>query len=188
MDEMARGFLDAAGLDAPRLAYCLVAVLAGAYLKGYTGFGASMLWVTSLSLLLPPLQVVPMVLIFEIATSVILLPKIWKDVRWQSIGLLLLGTWAATPIGIYALASLPATPLRIALAIIVFIAAILIWRGFALTRELGPADYARRRPHGWRPERKHGNRRPTGDPVLFLFPHGSGCRPCLDHCLLHRHG
>ena len=137
MDEMARGFLDAAGLDAPRLAYSLVAVLTGAYLKGYTGFGASMLWVTSLSLVLPPLQVVPMVLIFEVATSIILLPKIWKDVRWQSIGLLLVGTWAATPIGIHALASLPAAPLRIALAIIVFISAILIWRGFALTRELG---------------------------------------------------
>ena len=137
MSEIASGILDAAGLDASSFVYILVAVLAGAWLKGYTGFGASMFWMTNLSLVLPPLQIVPMVLMFEVATSITLLPQIWKDVRWRSIGLLLIGTWAATPVGIYALANLPATPIRMALAIVVFIAAILILRGFALSKEPG---------------------------------------------------
>ena len=137
MSEIASGILDAAGLDASSFVYILVAVLAGAWLKGYTGFGASMFWMTSLSLVLPPLQIVPMVLMFEVATSITLLPQIWKDVRWRSIGLLLIGTWAATPVGIYALANLPATPIRMALAIVVFIAAILILRGFSLSKEPG---------------------------------------------------
>ena len=131
------GILEATGLDAVSLLYGLVAVVAGAYLKGYTGFGASMFWMTSLSLVLPPLQVVPMVLMFEVVTSIAILPQIWNEVRWRSIGLLLLGTWAATPIGIYALSSLPATPIRLALAVAVFIAAILILRGFALRKEPG---------------------------------------------------
>ena len=137
MGEIANFVLDAADLNASSLLYSLVAVLAGAYLKGYTGFGASMLWMTSLSLVLPPLQVVPMVLMFEVVTSIALLPQIWRDVRWRSIALLLLGTWAATPIGIQVLASLPATPIRIALAVVVLIAAILILRGFALSKEPG---------------------------------------------------
>ena len=137
MSEIAAGILDAAGLDASTFLYCLVAVLAGAWLKGYTGFGASMLWMTSLSLVLPPLQVVPMVLMFEVATSVVLLPQIWQDVRWRSIALLLLGTWVATPIGIHALANLPATPIRLTLAIVVLIAAVLMLRGFALSKEPG---------------------------------------------------
>lgn len=68
--------LGAFELDAAGLVYSALAVIAGAYLKGYTGFGASMLWVTSLSLILPPLQVVPMVLMFEVATSIYLLPQI----------------------------------------------------------------------------------------------------------------
>lgn len=137
MGEIANVVLDAADLNASSLLYSLVAVLAGAWLKGYTGFGASMLWMTSLSLVLPPLQVVPMVLMFEVVTSIALLPQIWRDVRWRSIALLLLGTWAATPIGIQALAGLPATPIRIALAVVVLIAAILILRGFALSKEPG---------------------------------------------------
>ena len=137
MIEIPAWILDAVDLDTQRFVYCIAAVAAGAYLKGYTGFGASMLWMISLSLVLPPLQVVPMVLMFEVVTSIVLLPEIWKEVRWRSIGLLLLGTWAATPIGIHALSTLPATPIRMALAVVVFVAAILILRGFALTKEPG---------------------------------------------------
>ena len=126
--------LDITRLGVTVFAFSVFAVLAGAFLKGYTGFGASMLWVTSLSLVLPPLQVVPMVLMFEVATSIYLLPQIWKQVEWKSITVLLLGTWIATPAGIYALASLPPAPIRVALALVVFVAAILILRGFALSR------------------------------------------------------
>ena len=137
MDAISDAIFELAGLSVSEFGYGAAAVLAGAYLKGYTGFGASMFWMTSLSLLLPPLQVVPMVLMFEVVTSIALLPQIWKEVRWRSIGLLLVGTWAATPIGIHALASLPATPIRIGLAVVVIIAAILILRGFALAKEPG---------------------------------------------------
>ncbi|MYI89795.1 MAG: sulfite exporter TauE/SafE family protein [Gammaproteobacteria bacterium] len=129
--------LSLTGLTASSLLFSLIAVFSGAYLKGYTGFGASMLWVTSLSLVLPPLQVVPMVLMFEVVTSITLLPQIWKKVCWRSIGILLLGSWAATPIGIYALSNSPATPIYLALSIVVFIAAVLILRGFALAKQPG---------------------------------------------------
>lgn len=134
---MLSGILSLTGLTAAGFLFCLIAVFSGAYLKGFTGFGASMLWVTSLSLVLPPLQVVPMVLMFEVVTSITLLPQIWKKIRWRSIGLLLLGSWAATPIGIYALSNLPETPVYIALSIVVFVAAVLILRGFALSKQPG---------------------------------------------------
>ncbi|HSS66569.1 MAG TPA: sulfite exporter TauE/SafE family protein [Gammaproteobacteria bacterium] len=133
------GLLAAAALNRLELAFCVIAVLGGAYLKGYTGFGASMLWVTSLSFVLPPVQVVPMVLMFEVATSIYLLPQIWRQVEWKSIAMLLVGTWAATPLGIYALASLPADPVRVTLGVAVMAAAILMLRGFALRRIPGRA-------------------------------------------------
>ena len=129
--------LELTGLSAPALAWCVVAVFLGAYLKGYSGFGASMLWMVSLSLVLPPIQVVPMVLLFEVATSIYLLPAIFRDIRWRSIGMLLAGTWLAMPLGITLLANLPATPIRLALGLAVLVAAILILRGFALQRVPG---------------------------------------------------
>lgn len=139
MVSLVESFLSATDLSLVELGICLVAVSAGAFLKGYTGFGASMLWVTSLSLVLPPLQVVPMVLMFEVVTSVYLLPGLWRQVDWKSIIVLLIGTWVTTPIGIYALSSLPAPPIRIALGLVVITAAILILRGFALSRVPGTA-------------------------------------------------
>jgi uncharacterized membrane protein YfcA len=129
--------LNVLGLSFHGLAFSVVAVLVGAFIKGYTGFGASMVWVTSLSLVLPPLQVVPMVLMFEVATSIGLLRHVWREVEWRSLWLLLAGTCVATPLGIHALASMPADALRIALALVVFVAAILIWRGFALKEAPG---------------------------------------------------
>lgn len=130
-------FLGAVDLTPSGLGFCALAVLAGAFLKGYTGFGASMLWMTSLALLLPPLEVVPMVLMFEVATSIYLLPGLWRQVEWRSIVVLLLGTWVTTPVGIYALSTLPPAPIRIALALVVIAATILILRGFALSRVPG---------------------------------------------------
>jgi uncharacterized membrane protein YfcA len=127
------------GLDALGLGFCVLAVAVGAFVKGYSGFGASMLWATSLSLVLPPLEVVPMVLMFEVASSLHLLPQVWRQVEWRSLTLLLAGTWAATPVGIYALAVLPADPIRVFLAFTVLVAAILIWRGFALQAVPGRA-------------------------------------------------
>jgi uncharacterized protein len=129
--------LNVLGLSPAGLAFSVVAVLVGAFIKGYTGFGASMVWVTSLSLVLPPLQVVPMVLMFEVATSIGLLRHVWREVEWRSLWLLLAGTCVATPLGIYALASVPEDALRIALAFVVFVAAILIWRGFTLKEAPG---------------------------------------------------
>ena len=128
------------GLSPAGLAFGLAAVLLGAFIKGYTGFGSSMVWVTSLSLVLPPLEVVPMVLMFEVITSIRMLPQVWREVEWRSLWLLMLGTSVATPLGIYALAAIPADALRMALAITVFAAAVLIWRGFALARAPGKAS------------------------------------------------
>ena len=129
--------LSAIELSPLTLVFCLIFVILGGYLKGFAGFGASMFWMTSLSLVIPPLQLVPMVLMFEVASSIYLLPGIWKKIDWRSIGFLLAGTWIATPAGIYALITLPAAPVRIALALVVLLAAIMLLRGFSLEKVPG---------------------------------------------------
>ncbi len=127
------------GVDQIGLLFCIVASLVGAVIKGYSGFGASMLWVTSLSLVLPPLQVVPMALFYEIATSLHLMPAIRREIDWRSVRLLLGGTALATPIGVYGLSAVPADPARIAVASVVIVAAAMLWHGFALAKVPGTA-------------------------------------------------
>ena len=57
-----------------------VAVLLGALVRGYTGFGASMFWVASLALIYPPSGVVPTVLLLEVLASLVLVPSVWREV------------------------------------------------------------------------------------------------------------
>ena len=121
------------------IAYVVLAVLAGAIVKGYSGFGASMMWVASLSLVLPPDRVVPMVLLWEVASSLQLLPGIWRQIEWRSLRWLFLGACVATPVGVYLLATVPADPIRIGIGLLVFSGSFLIWRGFAWKGRPGPA-------------------------------------------------
>jgi uncharacterized membrane protein YfcA len=121
------------------IAYSLICVFGAAIVRGYSGFGFSLLVITALSLALPPAEIVPSIFMLEVAASLHLLPGIWREIHWRSIGLLLAGCVVATPFGVWLLASVPVAPMKIALAIFVLISAILLYRGYALQRMPGRA-------------------------------------------------
>jgi uncharacterized protein len=121
------------------LAYAVVCVFGAAVVRGYSGFGFSLLAIVSLSLLLPPTQIVPSIFILEVAASLHLLPGAWRDIHWRALRWLTLGCLLGTPFGVYALAHVPAAPMTLALAAFVLSAAILLARGYALKALPGPA-------------------------------------------------
>ncbi|HMD72975.1 MAG TPA: sulfite exporter TauE/SafE family protein [Steroidobacteraceae bacterium] len=114
------------------LAYALVCIFGAAVVRGYSGFGFSLLAIVSLSLLLPPMQIVPSIFIMEVAASLHLLPGVWRDIHWRALRWLTIGSLVGTPFGVYALAHVPAAPMTLALAVFVLLATILLARGFAL--------------------------------------------------------
>jgi uncharacterized protein len=127
-----------AAMDFPTIAYSIACVFGAAIVRGYSGFGFSLLAITALSLVLPPAEIVPAIFMLEIAASLHLLPGIWRDIHWRSIAFLLSGCAIATPIGVQLLANLPAAPMRIAISVFVIIATAFLWRGFALKAMPGP--------------------------------------------------
>ena len=90
-------------LELLSLLYVLGTVFFAALIRGYAGFGFSALCVSSLALMLPPAEVVPIVILMEVAASLGMLPSVWQRIRWRAIGLLLVGTMLGVPIGIYSL-------------------------------------------------------------------------------------
>jgi hypothetical protein len=127
------------GLETLFLAYGAACVFGAAIVRGYSGFGFSLLAITSLSLAFEPRQVVPAIFMMEIAASLHLMPGIWRDVHWRSIGGLVVGCIVATPVGVWLLATAPAAPMKIGLAVFVAVATGLLWRGFVLRRTPGTA-------------------------------------------------
>jgi uncharacterized membrane protein YfcA len=99
-------------------------VLAGGVVRGFGGFGASMVWLVGLSLLIRPDAVVPTALVLEVLGSLQMLPRVWRDIDWRSLRWLLAGAVAGAPAGIWLLTALPARTMRILLAVLVLAATV----------------------------------------------------------------
>jgi uncharacterized protein len=110
--------------------YCAACVFVAAFVRGYSGFGFSLLAITSMSLALPPAMILPSIFMMEVAASVSLLPSIWRSVHWRDLALLWLGCLLCTPLGVLVLAGVPAAPMKVALGIAVLGAASLLWSGY----------------------------------------------------------
>ncbi len=120
----------------------MACIFAAAIVRGYSGFGFSLLSISALSLLYQPAQIIPSIFMLEIAASLHLLPSIWKDIHWQSLAPLIAGCLAATPVGVWLLATVPAQPMQIAISIFVIIAVAFLWKGYALKSMPGTAASA----------------------------------------------
>ena len=129
-------FLD--GTSGVSIAVAALFIFLAAIVRGFSGFGFSLLAITSLSLLFAPARIIPAIFLLEVAASLRLLPAIWSEVHWRSVGLLSAGTLIGTPAGVYLLANLPPAPMQLALAAFVLTAVVLMWRGFALKVMPGP--------------------------------------------------
>ena len=119
------------------LAFAIVIIFLAAIVRGFSGFGFSLLAITALSLIYTPAEIVPSIFMLELAASINLLPSIWKDIHWRSLGPLTLGCLVATPIGVWFLAHIAPAPMQLALAIFVLAATGLLWMGFELKRMPG---------------------------------------------------
>jgi uncharacterized protein len=121
------------------LVYAVACIFGAAVVRGYSGFGFSLLAITALSLLLPPAETVPSIFIMEVAASLHLLPGVWRDIHWRSLLWLSIGCLIGTPAGVYALAHSPSAPMTLALSVFVLVSAVLLAQGYALKSMPGAA-------------------------------------------------
>ena len=118
---------------------CLLVFLA-AVVRGFSGFGFTLLSISAVSILLPPATVVPAMWILDFIAGINLLPSIYRHVHWRAIALLVGASVVATPAGVYLLATVPAPWMRLALAILVLTSALLLLSGFQLKRMPRPSE------------------------------------------------
>jgi len=113
------------------LVAALCIVFLAAVVRGFSGFGFSLLAISALSLLYPPAEIFPPIFLMEIAASLHLLPSVWRHIHWRSIWPLLAGAVIGTPVGVWFLGNLPAPPMQVALGVFVLISVSLMWRGYS---------------------------------------------------------
>jgi uncharacterized protein len=125
--------------DWPLLLVSSTAVLLAAIVRGFSGFGFSLLAITAISIFMPARDIVPTIFLLEVSASLNMIPSIWRDIDWRGIGLLLLGYVIALPFGIHALATVAAAPMNLALGTFVIVTSMIMLSGFRLRKVPGPA-------------------------------------------------
>lgn len=112
------------------LAASAVAIALAGIVRGLTGFGFSALAVSSMSLWLPPAQVVPPVLLLEVLASVRLLPSVWREIHWDWMRWLVIGNVVGIPLGVALLAGGDAHVVKAVIAGLVLVFAVALARAW----------------------------------------------------------
>ena len=130
-------YLEWIGLSPQISIYAILCIFVASVIRGYSGFGFSALTVSSLSFVLPPIEIIPLVFLLEIAASINMLPMVWKEVNWKILKWLILGNVVGTPFGIFLLVNINQEIIRFTISILVFFSCILLLRQFKFSSNLG---------------------------------------------------
>ena len=135
---MLNALLASVGGSPAVLVYVGLAMFVAFMVRGFSGFGSSLIAMSSLTLVLPPAQVIPAVFALEIVASISLLPSVWRDVAWRSLTWVLAGTAVAMPVGIWVLIEAPADLMAFVVSIAVVVAALAMLAGWTAAQTPGP--------------------------------------------------
>jgi len=122
-------------LAAPELVLALAVILVGAMVRGFTGFGASLIWVSGLTFVMDPDEAVPVIFCLEVLVSAQLLPAARAQVDWLVVRRLLVGVVVGMPLGASLLLLAEPDPMRIVVSVAVLVSALAL--GFGLTIPIG---------------------------------------------------
>ena len=79
--------------------FCAVILLAS-FVRGFSGFGFSASSVSLLSFILPPVEIVPIILLLEVIASFFMIPSIWNKINWKFVYISSPWSSLGTPVGV----------------------------------------------------------------------------------------
>jgi uncharacterized membrane protein YfcA len=99
------------------LLVCLVVFFAGVT-QGLSGFGSVLLSLPLLAIFLEIKMVIPLVALFGLAITIVLLRQLWKQLEWKAVYPLLLSAVPGVPVGVFFLKRLETGTIQLILGII----------------------------------------------------------------------
>lgn len=115
----------ALGLGVGELAFCVAAVFLAGVVRGFSGFALSALIMASVTVVLPPVSLIPVCFVLEAIASLIMFRGGLRDADRRVVAGLAIGAFVGTPLGLQATLHLPPDASRlVALALIVTLAAL----------------------------------------------------------------
>jgi hypothetical protein len=114
-----------------------IALLCAAYVRGYSGFGFSAIFIAFAALLTNPLPLIPVVFACEMLMTVFQARGIRGHIDWRRVLSLLAGAALVLPFSVWAILSLEAESVRLTVSLIVLAMSLVLLTGWTLTRVIG---------------------------------------------------
>lgn len=128
-------------LGPAHLAVLSIALLGAAYVRGYSGFGFSAIFIASAALITNPLPLIPVVFACEIIMIAFQARGIRAHVDWRRVVALLAGAAIVLPFSVTAMLAFGAETARLAVSGIVLVMSLVLLSGWTLTRVIGPGGH-----------------------------------------------
>jgi len=109
----------------------LFIVFIASIIRGFNGFGFSATCMSLISFILPPIEIVPVILILEVMVSIFMFPYIWNSIDWKFVFQILIGILIGSPIGLYLLKFLSPDITHLSICGIIIFFVILQLRGYS---------------------------------------------------------
>lgn len=118
-------------------AYLAAALFVAAYIRGYSGFGFSAIFIILAALTTNPLPLIPVIFSCEIAMTLFQARGIRPHVDWSRVWPLLIGAGIATVPAVTVMARLGEDQARLAISAIILVLSLILLSGWQLSRPIG---------------------------------------------------
>ncbi len=113
-----------------------IALLGAAFVRGYSGFGFSAIFIAFAALLTNPLPLIPVVFSCEMLMTVFQARGIQGAVDWRRVFALLAGAAVVLPASVWFILSLGEGTVRLAVSLIVLVMSLILLSGWTLQRTI----------------------------------------------------
>lgn len=127
----------------PGTAFALaLALLGAAFVRGYSGFGFSAIFIAFAALLVNPLPLIPVVFACEMLMTVFQARGIRGHVDWTRVIALLAGAAITVPVAVSVILSIGENDVRMVISGLILMLSLVLMSGWTLRRKIGPLGHA----------------------------------------------
>jgi len=125
------------GFDGGMATYLAAALLVAAFIRGYTGFGFSAIFIAFAALVTNPVPLIPVVFTCEILMTAFQARGIRPHIDWRRVIALLAGAAVATIPAVTLMARLGPDMARLVVSTLIFLLALFLLSGWHMSRRIG---------------------------------------------------
>lgn len=118
-----------------------IALLGAAYVRGYSGFGFSAIFIAFAALITNPLPLIPVVFACEMLMTVFQARGIRSQIDWRRVLWLLAGAAIALPFSVHVMLSLGESTVRLIISALILLLSLVLLSGWTLKRKSSPVGH-----------------------------------------------